>query len=52
MQKYDTDLTFPNGGFPVAVSPVKYDEDSKLHLSSYSACTILQLVKQNMAKHV
>ena len=45
-------LTFPNGGFPVAVSLVKYEEDSKLHLSSYFACTILQLVKQNMAKCV
>lgn len=46
----DTDLTFLNGGFSVAASPVKYEEDNKLHLSCYFARAILQLVKQNTAK--
>lgn len=50
-KEYDTVFN-GNGGFPVAVSLVKYEEDSKPHLSSHFACTILQLVTQNMAKCV
>lgn len=38
-------VTFPNGGFPAAVSLAKY-EDSKPHLSSYFPCTILQFAEK------
>lgn len=51
-KEYEAVLNLFLMSFSADIFLVKYKEESKPYLLSYSACTVLHLLKQNMAKYV